>query len=62
MKTAKEKVKKILDTLPDDSSFEDIQYHIYVRSKIEQGLKDIEEGSVLSQEEVERKMAKWLKG
>jgi len=62
MKTAKEKVKKILDTLPDDSSFEDIQYDIYVRSKIEQGLKDIEEGSVLSQEEVERKMTKWLKG
>ncbi|MCH8872361.1 hypothetical protein IH824_06245 [candidate division KSB1 bacterium] len=58
MKTAKEKVKKILDTLPDDSSFEDIQYHIYVRSKIEQGLKDIEEGSVLSLEEVERKMTK----
>ena len=58
METAKEKVKKILDTLPDDSSFEDIQYHIYVRSKIEQGLRDIEEGSVLSQEEVERKMAK----
>ena len=58
METAKEKVKKILDTLPDDSSFEDIQYHIYVRSKIEQGLKDIEEGSVLSQEELERKMAK----
>ncbi len=62
MKTAKEEVKKILETLPDDSSFEDIQYHIYVRSKIEQGLKDIKEGSVLSQEEVERKMAKWLKG
>jgi len=32
MKTAKEEVKKMLDTLPDDSSFEDIQYHIsYVR-------------------------------
>lgn len=58
MKTAKEEVKKILDTLPDDSSFEDIQYHIYVRSKIEQGLKDIEEGSMLSLEEVERKMTK----
>jgi predicted transcriptional regulator len=58
MKTAEEEVKKILDTLPDDSSFEDIQYHIYVRSKIEQGLKDIEEGSMLSLEQVERKMTK----
>jgi len=43
---------------PDDSSFADIQYHIYVCSKIEQGLKDIEEGSMLSLEEVERKMTK----
>jgi len=58
METAKEKVNKILDTLPDDSSFEDIQYHICVRSKIEQDLKDIEEGSMLSLEEVERKMTK----
>jgi len=24
----------MLDQLPDDSSFEDIQYHIYVREKI----------------------------
>lgn len=60
MSTAKEEVRKILDQIPDDSSFEDIQYHIYVREKIERGLKDIKEGRVLSQEEVERKMSKWL--
>jgi predicted transcriptional regulator len=41
-------------------SFEDIQYHIYVREKIERGLKDIEEGRLLSQEEVEQRMSKWL--
>lgn len=61
MKTAKEEVKRILDKLPDDSSFEDIQYHIYVRAKIEQGLKDVEEGRILTQEEVEKRMAKWLR-
>jgi predicted transcriptional regulator len=60
MSTAKEEVRKILDQIPDDSSFEDIQYHIYVREKIERGLKDIKEGRVLSQEEVKRKMSKWL--
>ena len=57
---AKEEVRKILDQIPDNVSFEDIQYHIYVREKIERGLKDIEEGRVLSQEEVERRMSRWL--
>jgi predicted transcriptional regulator len=60
MSTPKEEVRKLLDQIPDDSSFEDIQYHIYVREKIERGLKDIKEGRVLSHEEVERRMAKWL--
>ncbi len=60
MATAKEEVRKILDEIPDDASFEDIQYHIYVREKIDRGLEDIEQGRVLSQEEVERRMSKWL--
>lgn len=60
MRTAKEKVRKMLEQLPDDVSFEDIQYHIYVREKIERGLKDIQEGRVLSQEDVEERMSKWL--
>ncbi len=59
MGSAKEEVRKLLDQIPDDSSFEDIQYHIYVREKIERGLKDVEQGHVLSQEEVEGRMAKW---
>ena len=37
MLTAKEEVKKILDQLPDDVSYQDIQYHIYVREKIRAG-------------------------
>lgn len=62
MSTAKEEVRKLLEQLPDDSSFEDIQYHIYVREKIERGLQEVKEGRVLSQEEVERRMSKWLGG
>jgi len=60
MNTAKEEVRKMLERLPDDASFEDIQYHIYVREKIERGLKDIQEGHVLSQEDIEERMSKWL--
>ena len=60
MSTPKDEVRKLLDRLPDDSSLEDIQYHIYVREKIDRGLKDVNEGRVLSQQEVERRMTKWL--
>jgi hypothetical protein len=60
MKTAKEEVHKILENLPDDATYEDIQYHIYVREKVERSLKDIAEGEILSQEEVETRMSRWL--
>ena len=56
MGSAKEEVRRILEHIPDSASFEDIQYHIYVREKIERGLKDVDEGRVLSQEEVERRL------
>ena len=62
MKSAspKQKVREILDQLPDDSSFEDIQYHIYVREKVEPGLKDAKTGRVIDQKEIEKRMARWL--
>ena len=60
MSTAKKEVKKLLDQLPEKASYEDIQYHIYVRQKIERGLKDVKEGRVVSQKEIERKMVEWF--
>lgn len=60
MQTAKQEVSKLLESLPDDCALEDIQYHLYVLQKIASGLKDVDEGRVYAQEEVERMMAKWL--
>jgi predicted transcriptional regulator len=60
MNAAKQEVKRILDSLPEDVSLEDIQYHIYVRQKIEHGLEDIQAGRTLSEEEFDQRMAKWL--
>ncbi len=59
METAKEEVRRILDLLPDNATLEDIQYRIYVRQAIAAGLRDVDEGRVVSQEEVERRMARW---
>ncbi len=60
MKTAKKEVRKILDQIPDDASLEDIQYHIYVFQKIERGLQDMDDGRVLSQKQVEKRMSRWI--
>ena len=60
MKTAKEEVKELLEQLPETASLEDIQYHIYVRQKIQMGLDAETEGRVISQAEVEQRMARWL--
>lgn len=60
MESAKQQVQDILEKLPEDASLEDIQYHIYVRQKIEQGLADVAADRVVSHEEVQRRLAKWL--
>jgi predicted transcriptional regulator len=60
MSSVKEEVRQILEKLPEDASLEDVQYHIYVRQKVERGLSDVAEGRVLTQEEVEQRMARWL--
>ena len=60
MQTTKQEVNDLLNRLPDDCTLEDVQYHLYALQKIERGLKDIEEGRVYTQEEVEKKMSKWL--
>jgi predicted transcriptional regulator len=60
MSAAKEEVIHILERLPDDASLDDIQYHIYVRQKIDHGLEDLEAGRTLSEDEFDQRMAKWL--
>ena len=57
----KERIKKFIDKMPENSTFEDIQYSIYVQSKIQKGLDAANNGDVLSQEDVEKRIEKWLK-
>jgi hypothetical protein len=60
MSTAKEDVRRILDQLPDHITLEEIQYHLYVRQKIERAIHEADSGQVVSEEDVEEQMKKWL--
>jgi predicted transcriptional regulator len=55
----KEEVRRLLETLPDEVSYEDIQYHIYVQQKIDTGLAAAERQDFISDEEIERRIARW---
>jgi len=37
MASAKEEIRKMLDSLPDETTWEDVQYSIYVRERVERG-------------------------
>ena len=54
MQSAKQAAKQIIDHLPEQASWDDIMYELYVKQKIEEGLKDAEEGRVVSHEEAKR--------
>ena len=59
--SAKADAIRMIEMLPDDCTLEDIQYHLYVRQKVERGLKAIDAGQVVSQEEAERRVAEWAR-
>jgi predicted transcriptional regulator len=49
--TIKEEARRLVDRLPDDATWEDIQYQVYVRQAIEAGLKDSREGRTVPLDE-----------
>jgi hypothetical protein len=55
MQTVKQIVHDIADHLPEQATFDDAMYALYVRQKLERSLQAAEEGKVTSQEEMERR-------
>jgi hypothetical protein len=60
MNTAKSEVASMLENLPDDSSLEDIQYHLYVLEKVKRGVERAESEGTLSHSEAKQRLGKWL--
>jgi hypothetical protein len=50
----KEEALRLIETLADDSTWDDLMYKIYVRKNIEAGLADSEAGRVVTVDEVRK--------
>jgi len=57
----KEEVIKMIQNMPEKTSVEDIMAELYFRYQVDEGLKQLDEGRGIPHEEVEKRMAKWLK-
>jgi predicted transcriptional regulator len=53
--TVKDEARRLVDRLPDDATWEDLQYQIYFRQAVEAGLKDSQEGRIVPLEEARRR-------
>ena len=57
----KDKVKKTVDRLPENFTVDQIVEELVVLNKIEEGLKDIENGKVFTNDQVKKELKSWLK-
>lgn len=57
----RDKIVESIQAMPDDASTDDIIERIIFIKKIEDGLKDVEEGRVFSHDEVKTKYQQWLR-
>lgn len=55
MQTIKQIVHEIAEHLPEQATFDDAMYALYVRQKLARSLQAAEEGKVTSQEEMEKR-------
>ncbi|MBK8181630.1 MAG: hypothetical protein IPK63_01425 [Candidatus Competibacteraceae bacterium] len=56
MQTAKETAKQVIDRLPDQASWDDILYELYVKQQIDLGLATAAEGKTVAHEDAQRRL------
>jgi hypothetical protein len=58
--SAKQASLRLIERLDESVTFEDILYELYFLKKVERGRCDVEEGRVVSHEEVGKEFDEWL--
>lgn len=56
----KGEVIKLIEELPDSATLDDILYKLYARARIEEGVKELDDGKGLSHDQAMEKMNKWI--
>jgi predicted transcriptional regulator len=60
MEKIKQQVLQLIEALPEDVTVDDIIEELYFKLQVDPGLEELKDGKGLSQEEVEKRLSKWL--
>lgn len=55
MSTVKEQVQQLAEKLPEDVTWEEVKYEVYVRAQIEKGEQAIAQGRIVPHDEVKKR-------
>lgn len=61
MPTAKQKISEVIQSQPDDATYEEIMRELAFERMIARGLEDSREGRVVSNDEMQRRIRSWPK-
>lgn len=63
MTDVRSKIGALLARLPEDCTFDDVLYHVYVLRQVERGLADVEAGRTTTHAEIEEELRRgWQVG
>lgn len=57
----KDIAKRVIDSLPDEATMDDIIHALYVKTKFENSEREIREGKGISHKTAKQKLQKWVK-
>ncbi len=61
MPNAKQKMAEVIQSQPEDATYEEIMRELAFERMVARGLEDSRTGRVMSNEEIERRMRTWQK-
>lgn len=61
MPSTKQQAINLIESLPDDSSYDDIMEELFFSKKVQQGLSDLDSGRVYAHTQILQEIQKWRK-
>jgi len=58
--TVKEMAKQVIESLPQDSTLDDIIHALYIKAKFDRGEQEIREGGGVSDANARQRLRKWV--
>ena len=60
MAGVKEQVIHLIQSLPENTTVDDIMSELYFKLQVDAGLRELDEGKGIPHEEIQKRMSRWL--